>query len=258
MSAMPIVQQLFERIKEHKLTPEEEATLARIRDNSVRNVTGAGILGFASGIFYARYRRYRPFATFFFAGFAGMMGLQVGTMLSGWMARREIDKLPDSKKILQLLKEARDDIIRERIQRQRRSSSGQASGPDAILQNASVDRDGSDPIVGFENTNDGTTAQGGTPPANSDASGASSWHRVRSQNKPESAWDRLRAQQQQPSSNQNSAQNSDTANVWSEAPTSDTNMNSNSDESFPRTREDFERVRKTGHMRRNQYGDIID
>ncbi|RKP27927.1 hypothetical protein SYNPS1DRAFT_26456 [Syncephalis pseudoplumigaleata] len=255
MSVAPALQEIFERIKKHPLTPQEEATLVRIRERSIRNVTIAGILGLSSGILYARRRQFRPLPTCFFAGFAGMMGVQFGTMLSGWMAKREIEKLPDSKRFIQIFKEARDEMLNERFQRhQPFPSDRRHSGPDAIMRGASIDRDESEHAVTFGSPNDVETA-----PTRAGADDASTWQRVRAQNKPESAWDRLRAQQhQRPQSQQQQQQQQEGTlpPAWSE--TQDASRGTSTEESFPRSREDFEQVRGAAGVRRNQYGDIIE
>ncbi|KAI8049740.1 hypothetical protein BDF22DRAFT_698436 [Syncephalis plumigaleata] len=211
---------------------------------------------------YARRRQFRPFGTFFLASFTGMMGVQFGTMLSGWMAKREIDKLPDSKRFIRLFKEARDEMINERLQRHHpgspsSSSSGRLSGPDAILRGASIDRDETNQTMSFGSSNEAEPTRG------HNEGDASAWNKIRTQNKPESTWDRIRAQQHRPGSSDQDSNKQDTYTAaWNGASASNRSISksssSDNEESFPRTREDFEQARRTTAARRNKYGDVID
>ncbi|KAL1925517.1 uncharacterized protein VTP21DRAFT_400 [Calcarisporiella thermophila] len=105
---------VIKRVKSYELSPEELRAVEKARSQVSTHTSIGTFTGALTGFLLARRKRFSPFQTFALSAGSLLIGAQIG-FLSGSMAGiRTIQSLPNPDRLIRLIRDIQNDIIREK------------------------------------------------------------------------------------------------------------------------------------------------
>ncbi|CAB4438635.1 unnamed protein product [Rhizophagus irregularis] len=232
-------------IKELDLTEEEREAFRKARSQVQTHSRLGALAGALAGGYFSKIKKFTLGISLAICMGTITLGSQIGFFTGTAAGLRTIKSLPNSQRIFEAIKDAHFRKIAQNKKQSQNQNQEQGEDVDSSALSDEFTPDGRNlgdtadeqsSWAKYRPTPTPSRQQQSSSPQHDDNN--SSWDKIRANN-PSSTWDKIRQNNTSEQQQQNPTFN-----------------NESSNESIPRTREDFEELRNEGKIRTNQYGDI--